>query len=264
MYYTVYKITNNINGKYYIGVHRTNNPNDSYYGSGTTITKAIKKHGKENFSKEILHIFENKAEAYLMESKLVDPNDPNSYNEKEGGIGGWEYVNSLNLPNPMHNEETRLKVIKELKGKKKTGNAYEATLKNAKLGWEARKGMKDSPEVLKRKSDSLKLYYENNVSAHKGVKKTEEQKKAMSLGWTKEKRNKKSEQQKERIKNDPNVVKTNLGKSFTDEHKQKMSEASKKIWEDRKKVFTQCPYCDKIGIEHAMKRWHFDNCKYRK
>lgn len=259
--YTIYKITNNINGKYYIGVHKTNNPNDNYYGSGTAIKKAIKKYGKENFSKKVLYIFEFKQDAYLMESKIVDINDPNSYNEKEGGIGGWDYVNSLNLQNAMHDEETKNKVIAKLKGRKKTGKEYESTIVNARLGSEARKGMKDSPEVCKRKSESLKKYYEYNESSHKNKPKTQEHKKAMSLGWTKEKRNKKSQQQKERILKNPDSVITNLGKKFTDEHKRKQSIAAKSLWEERKKKLTECPHCGKIGIEHAMKRWHFNNCK---
>ena len=49
--YTLYKITNLINQKFYIGVHATNNPNDSYMGSGVAITRAIAKHGRENFKK---------------------------------------------------------------------------------------------------------------------------------------------------------------------------------------------------------------------
>ncbi len=54
MHYTIYKITNQINGKYYIGRNATKNVNDSYMGSGIGIKNAINKYGVENFTKEII------------------------------------------------------------------------------------------------------------------------------------------------------------------------------------------------------------------
>ena len=51
MYYTIYKITNLINDKIYIGQHTTENLVDSYMGSGRNIKYAIKKYGKQHFLK---------------------------------------------------------------------------------------------------------------------------------------------------------------------------------------------------------------------
>ena len=94
--YTVYKIINSANGKYYIGVHKTMNPDDSYMGSGLAVKKAIAKYGRHNFVKEILFITESKQEAYSKEAELtVDFNSASVYNMKQGGVGGFTRENSL-------------------------------------------------------------------------------------------------------------------------------------------------------------------------
>jgi len=93
--YTVYKIVNTLNEKFYIGVHKTNNPNDGYFGSGKAIKEAIKLYGKENFKKEILFITENEQEAYSLEKELTsDFSDRNNYNMRIGGIGGFTVENA--------------------------------------------------------------------------------------------------------------------------------------------------------------------------
>lgn len=53
MYYTIYKNTNSINDKYYIGKHKTQDPNDDYLGSGKVIRAAINKYGRDKFTKTI-------------------------------------------------------------------------------------------------------------------------------------------------------------------------------------------------------------------
>lgn len=89
IFYTVYQTTNTETGKFYIGVHKTKNPNDKYLGSGKYLTEAIKKYGRNVFKKDILFLFDNKNDAYEKEKELVTKdliNSGNVYNLQEGGI----------------------------------------------------------------------------------------------------------------------------------------------------------------------------------
>lgn len=103
-----YKIENLINSNFYFGVHRTDNLDDDYMGSGVRLKRAYKKYGEENFKKEILLFFDNYNEALDYEAEFVSEQlilDPSCYNLKPGGSGGF------------CNEEHRIKA-QSLGGKK--------------------------------------------------------------------------------------------------------------------------------------------------
>ena len=96
VYYLVYKLTNLVNGKIYIGCHMTKNLDDGYMGSGRRIGYAKKKYGVENFKKEILHVFETEAEMNEAEARLVVLSE-DSYNLCPGGHGGFGYIHENSL-----------------------------------------------------------------------------------------------------------------------------------------------------------------------
>lgn len=63
----VYKITNILNGKIYVGKHSAESIDNSYMGSGVAIRRAIGKYGVQNFRKDILSVCESEEELNEME-----------------------------------------------------------------------------------------------------------------------------------------------------------------------------------------------------
>lgn len=89
-YHLIYKITNLINGKIYIGKHSTYRLDDGYMGTGVLISKAIKSYGKENFKKEIVYFAKSSDEALEFEELIVDETfikRQDVYNLQPGGMG---------------------------------------------------------------------------------------------------------------------------------------------------------------------------------
>jgi len=157
MYYTIYKITNKFNGKYYIGKHQTNNLDDGYMGSGKILRHAITKYGVECFSKEILHIFATEEEMNQKEKELVVIGE-DSYNLCEGGKGGFSYINNNGITKMLGKPQTEFQK-----------NCARIYMKNHPEKWV-------SKEIHKKNSEKMK-----NNTLWLGRKHTEETKQKISI-----------------------------------------------------------------------------------
>ena len=96
MFYYLYQITNKVNGKIYVGVHKTQNLDDGYMGSGKRIQYAFEKYGIDSFEKVILETFENAEAMYAREKEVVNEEfllREDVYNLRRGGNGGFDYIN---------------------------------------------------------------------------------------------------------------------------------------------------------------------------
>jgi group I intron endonuclease len=161
MFYLIYKITNNINQKYYIGMHKTDNLNDGYMGSGKLIKQSINKYGIENFIKEILHVFDNEEDMKNKEKELVVINEM-SYNLCDGGKGGFGYINKTNISKfkgKIHSEESKNKISDKMKGNKHWSgkkHSEESKLLIGKIMKEKLSGSSKTEEHKRKISESIK------------------------------------------------------------------------------------------------------------
>jgi hypothetical protein len=233
MYYYIYKITNLVNNKIYIGVHRTTNLDDGYMGSGSMIKSAIAKHGIENFEKTIIKFFENPKDMYLAEAEIVTDDflsRDDVYNLRRGGHGGFDHIiksgkhSSVYFKGKSRPRDQVDRTAKTKKEKFENGD-YDASRKiwseNAKNN-----NPMTTPEARRKSSE-----------ANKGKPKSEEQKAKISKTL------------KERAASAPKSP----PKKFPNRKKRDKVEVR----------MVTCPYCGVTGGANGMPRWHFDKCKHK-
>lgn len=190
-YYFVYRTTNLINGCIYVGVHQTDDLADGYLGSGTILSRAIRKHGRENFFREILEMFDKSEDAYLLESKIVDQefiSRKDVYNRALGGSGGSILQNRKPFTG-RHSEESKQRISEKRRGIKHSESTkhqmslsswskrdptaqktHASNAASASHSIDSKRNKADKQAISKKTSESLKQYFKENGSPVSGVK----------------------------------------------------------------------------------------------
>lgn len=122
----IYCTTNNINGMKYIGQKTFNKGHKTYLGSGIRLTRAIKKYGRENFSRDIIELCSSREDLNEREKYWISYydalNDENYYNLCIGGFGTSGHRISEETRHKMRNkvisDESRLKMSESAKNRK--------------------------------------------------------------------------------------------------------------------------------------------------
>ena len=156
MYGYIYKITNKVNNKIYIGKHKHDIPelDCKYVASGTYINRSIRTYGIDNFTIELIDVAYTVEELNDKEIMYIDKYDsiaPNGYNLTHGGDG---------LLNPS--QEVRDRMSKAKLGTKRT---EESKLKaSAKL-----RGIKKTPEWVEKVRASNRGKKPSNNTIEKSI-----------------------------------------------------------------------------------------------
>jgi hypothetical protein len=196
--YTIYKTTNLINNKIYIGKHQTSDLNDGYLGSGKLLQRAIAKLGRDKFTKEILFVFDNIDDMNRKEREIVTEEfclRRENYNISVGGHGGFNHINR----NKQFFVEKSNKTVSEWSPE------YAAQVREKKSRPGDKNGMygssrtgKQNPRygaiVTQETKDKISLAHMGKVSSNETRQKLSLSQKAR---WTAERKALRSQQQKQ-------------------------------------------------------------------
>ena len=117
IHYT-YKTTCRVTGRFYVGMHSTDNADDGYIGSGDQLQASIKKHGKDAHTKQILGTYPTRDQLKLAEKALITEDllkDRMCMNMAPGGGGG-------RLPGFKHDAAARQKISEAAKARDQSIN----------------------------------------------------------------------------------------------------------------------------------------------
>jgi hypothetical protein len=168
-YHYIYKTTCNVNGKFYIGMHSTENLNDGYLGSGRRIWNSINYHGKENHKKEIIEFCLNREELKKREKEIVNAdliNDHFCMNLQLGGGGGFINEEHMMKVSKAGNKEFLEKMKDDEYRKEFSKKMSELNKKSFELGTRERKYFYDWTGKKHTNDTKLKLSLKNK---NKGV-----------------------------------------------------------------------------------------------
>lgn len=221
----IYKTTNLINGKIYIGQHTRGL--ESYIGSGSDFMKAVSEFGKENFKKEILeegienrNVLDDREKYWI---KVYDATNPEiGYNKQTGGHGGYEVSEETKAlqselkqgeNNPMFgrenkcSDEKREKIIENMPDMSGENNPMYGTHGYYDI-WVEKYGLERANEM---QAETNKKHSESQSGEKNGMF------------------NKKHKEESKEI-----MKQKKLGVKLTDEHKHNLSVAIKAGWAKRK------------------------------
>lgn len=113
MFGYIYKTTNLVNGKIYVGKHEAAAFDTAYIGSGVVFSKALKKYGKENFKCELIETADSKEDLNIREkfwiAEFKARDTKIGYNINEGGEGNPGYKHTDEAKAHMSEKKKRYK-----------------------------------------------------------------------------------------------------------------------------------------------------------
>ena len=173
-YHYIYKTTNLVNEKFYIGMHSTDDLEDGYVGSGTHLWHSIRKYGKKNFKLTILEFLPDRESLREREKEIVNVDllkNPLCMNICKGGWGDRYGATFPDRKSSPHSEEHKRRISESNVGK--ISGVPKSEEHRKKLA-EANLGKKQGEETKKKRSESLRKFWKENPEAEEAKQKKSE------------------------------------------------------------------------------------------
>lgn len=243
-YHIIYKTTCLVTGRYYIGMHSTDDLEDGYMGSGQVLWKSIKKYGKEQHKFEVMEHLPDREALALREEEIITKDilqDPRCMNLRTGGTGNypgspipeltrqklsekgkaaWAEGRNTGMCGKKASAETIAKRVQKLTGKKRT----EEQCINLSKGLQAYHSQVDPIVLQERGQRASKTKTERGThkgGRPKGIPMSDEQKLQQSL--------------------------KTKGKALSEEHKQNLKGP---------KLRATCLFCKNETVVGSLTRYH--------
>ncbi len=162
-YHFIYKTTNLLSGKYYIGMHSTDDLDDGYLGSGKRLRYSINKHGEENHVREILEFVDSREELKKKEAEVVSLDEiakKDCMNLMVGGEGGLvspEQQRRRSVAGGKASLESRRNNSELMKAhKERASKTMKKAHREGKIKYDTFTGKKHTEDTRKLMSESMK------------------------------------------------------------------------------------------------------------
>ena len=279
MYGVIYRVTNTVNGHFYIGQTKmplakrwSKHCSDARAGAGWVLAAAIRKHGKEVFVLDVIEECADKEALNAAETAWISKLQP-MYNACAGGGGlgspSQEVRSKISLAirGTKRSEEARKNMSAAQKGHPVTEETkrkiYEAT---AWYREQCRHNRLTRPKKRNTRPyiSPLQSLYDANGATSKKEKQALAAKHGYATGTRKRlvgelnpMYGRDVSEERKRLLAETMAGENNpyFGKQHSEETRAKMRAAH------AARPSVTCPHCGKECHQNTMKRWHFDNCR---
>jgi hypothetical protein len=172
-YHFTYMTVCTVTGRYYLGMHSTDDLNDGYLGSGELVLRSINAHGAQTHVREILEVCVDREMLSKTEAALITEDrlrDPMCMNLVPGGAGGCRSdVQREKIRATLKGRKPSIEQLERLRLARKTQIGVPRSLKDRQAISASKKGIPFSEKHRKAAIEGKLMKRVNVVQLHRTI-----------------------------------------------------------------------------------------------